>query len=77
MNQEQIQEWRANPVTKLFFNTIREAVRAQQEEPRYRPVMTIGDQKIPVTSDMTALQNALAEGRIDAFNEVLQIELEA
>ena len=66
-----MEEWLQLPQTSLFFSQVKESLSLLQSEPRYRSVMLINNQAVPMTFDMCAMQNAHNEGRIDALNELL------
>ncbi len=70
-HREQILDWFSHPVTIEFLDTIKDRIKDLQESERYRPMITVGDKLVPVTSDFIALQQASIQGQIKALAVVL------
>lgn len=60
MTKDELQEWKANPVTEFFHQMVEMAIEAVKDEPR-----------IYGSIDETALYNAKHEGRIETYEEIL------
>jgi len=69
ISKEQIQDWAASPVTRHFFDLIKELQGSLREEPRY----SIVNHK---TSDNCGMFNAYVEGSINALEDVINFREE-
>jgi len=71
MDNEKLTDWLQSEVTQEFFNRIKQSLQDLKDEPRFRLYDRVGDNVIPMTSDMCALKNAFNEGRIEALRELI------
>ena len=76
MDKEQIHEWEQNPVTLLYKETLKEILKDLNETPRYFPTVNIGQNQTPITAEFCAMQNANLQGRIDAYQEIINLNME-
>ncbi len=71
ITQSQIQEWFSSPVSKYYFDTVKDAIESYKSKPRYIPRDINGN---IITATACALENAHIQGAIEAFEEIINLK---